>query len=299
MHNHTRQSRSRVAARRAQYAAFVFPLLGLYVLFFIVPFFMGLSYAGLRWDGISPERSFVGFANFVSILNDPDYLSTVWFTLRFAAFNVILTNVVALALALALDRPGRGTNALRVLFFLPNVISALVAGFIWTFILRSALPTLAEATGLLFLKQNWLGDPTLALGSTVMVASWQSIGYTMVIYLAGLQSIDRSVLESAAIDGATGWKKLTSVTVPLMMPSITVNLFMTVSQSFRLFDLNTSLTSGGPGKSTLSMALDIYREGFGNNNMGLASAKAIVLFILVFAVTIIQLRFTKRREVQA
>lgn len=281
------------------YWLFVLPILIPFVIFFIIPFFMGTYYSFFKWNGISPTMQFVGFKNYIILFkNDPDYFTSLGFTLKYVALDVVLTNILALGLALLLDSKIKFRNALRATFFAPNVVSAVIAGFLWVFIYNQGSQSLYELTKMPLFQTDWLGGQGTVVFSMVIVALWQGVGYIMVIYLAGLQSVDNALIEAAKIDGATGFKLFFKITLPLIMPSITVNLFMTLSQAFRTFDLNVALTNGGPGKSTLSLALDIYKEGFSNNAVGYAAAKAVVLFLIVFTITMIQIRVTKSREVQ-
>lgn len=281
------------------YWLFVLPILIPFIMFFIIPFFMGVYYSFFKWNGISSVMKFVGFKNYITLFqNDPDYFTSLGFTLKYVALDVVLTNVIALALALLLDSKIKFRNGLRAVFFAPNVVSAVIAGFLWVFIYNQGSQSLYNLTKLPLFQTDWLGGEGVVIFSIVIVALWQGVGYVMVIYLAGLQSVDNALIEAAKIDGATGFKLFSKITFPLIMPSITVNLFMTLSQAFRTFDLNVALTNGGPGKSTLSLALDIYKEGFSNNAVGYAAAKAIILFLIVFVITMIQIRVTKSREVQ-
>ena len=172
----------------------------------------------------------------------------------------------------------------------------LVVGYIWRFMFNQGCAALYKLTGLDFFNISWLGGGNVTVVAMVVVATWQSVGYIMIIYLAGLQMMDTSLLESAAIDGANGWQRFRHITLPLILPSVTVNMFLVFSQSFRLFDVNLSLTGGGPGRETMGLALDIYTEGFQNNRMGYGAAKAVVLFVIVIAIAIIQLKVTNKKK---
>lgn len=278
---------------------FVLPIFFPFVVFFIFPFALGIFYSLFKWNGISTTMQYVGIKNYIMLFSsDPDYYTSLWFSVRYVVLNVILTNIFALFLAMLLNTKLTGRNFLRAAFFLPNVVSAIISGFLWQFIYSQGSKSLYDLTGMGIFQTDWLGESGMAIVSMAIVALWQSAGYVMVIYLAGLQSIDESLIEAAEIDGASGFKKFFNITLPLIMPSITVNLFMTMSQAFRTFDLNIALTNGGPGKSTLSLALDIYKEGFSNNAAGYAAAKALIFFLIVFAITLVQIGFTKSREVQ-
>ncbi len=279
---------------------FVMPLMVLYFIFFILPLAEGIYYSLLDWDGISKDRNFVGLKNYIKLFtSDSDYFVSLVFTLKYVVLNVILTNVLAFLLALLVNSKLKCTKFLRTCFFLPNVISMLIVGYIWRFLFNQGCASLYKATGWEFFKISWLGGGNVSVAAMVIVAMWQGVGYIMILYLSGLQMIDTSLLEAAAIDGAGKVKQFFKVTLPLMVPTIGVNLFMVVSQSFRQFDLNLSLTGGGPGRQTTSLALDIYTEGYQNNRLGYAEAKALILFLIVIVIAMLQLKLTSAKEVEA
>lgn len=279
---------------------FVMPLMVLYFIFFILPLAEGVYYSLLDWDGISKSRNYVGVKNYVKLFtDDKDYFTSLAFTLKYVVLNVIGTNVLAFLLALVVNAKLKTTKFLRTCFFLPNVISMLIVGYIWRFIFNQGCAALYKVTDWDFFNISWLGGGNVSVVATVIVAMWQGVGYIMILYLSGLQMVDTSLLEAASIDGAGKVKQFFKVTLPLMVPTIGVNLFMVVSQSFRQFDLNLSLTGGGPGRQTTSLALDIYTEGYQNNRMGYAEAKAVILFVIVIAIAILQLRVTRSKEVEA
>lgn len=278
-------------------AIFVLPLLVLYFIFFILPFITGAYYSLFNWDGISKTKEFAGFKNYIELFtDDPDYFKSMVFTLKYVVLNVLATNILALLLALVVNSKLKISKFLRTCFFLPNVISMLVVGYIWRFVFNQGCAAIYEITGWDFFNTSWLGGGNVTVVAMVIVATWQSVGYIMIIYLAGLQMVDTTLLEAAAIDGATWFQKFRNVTLPLILPSIGVNLFMVLSQSFRLFDVNLSLTGGGPGRETMGLALDIYTEGFQNNRMGYGAAKAVVLFVIVIIIAILQLKLTNKED---
>lgn len=278
-------------------AIFVLPLMVLYCIFFILPFFTGIYYSLFNWDGISTTKEFVGIRNYIELFtNDADYFKSLIFTLKYVVLNVLVTNILALALAMVCNSKLKSKKFLRTCFFLPNVISMLVVGYIWRFMFNQGCAALYKITGWDFFNISWLGGGNVTVVAMVVVAAWQSVGYIMIIYLAGLQMMDNSLLESAAIDGANGWQRFKNITLPLILPSVTVNMFMVLSQSFRLFDVNLSLTGGGPGRETMGLALDIYTEGFQNNRMGYGAAKAVILFVIVITIAIIQLKMTSEKK---
>lgn len=289
---------SRTTRAKIDFAIFVFPILLIYIAFFVVPLFVSVFYSFVAWDGLSSEKEFVGFGNYVRLFADPNYRTSLSFTVQYVLVNVVLTNLIAMALAILLDRSYRTKKLMRLLIVLPNTIAYIAIGFIWRFIFTDVSSYFYRVTGFGLFNTDWLGDFRISVYSVALVAVWHDVGYIMLIYLAGLQTIDAGILSAAAVDGAHGIRKFLSITFPLLMPSVTVSLFMTIAQSFRLFDLNIALTKGGPGYNTTSLALSVYREAFKLGRIGYGSAKAVILFIMVLVVTILQIRITKKREVE-
>ncbi|MBY9078541.1 sugar ABC transporter permease [Paenibacillus sp. HN-1] len=279
---------------------FVGPAALFFALIMVVPFIMGMYYSFTDWNGVSGHVSWVGFENFKRIFtNDSDFWSSFWFTVRFTVLGVLLTNVVGFFLAYFLTKPLKSRNMLRTIFFMPNVIGGLLLGFIWQFIFIKGFATIGDLTGWGFFNLPWLGDATTGFWAIVLVFIWQSSGYLMVIYIASLSNVSKEVLEAAEIDGASRGQVLRNIIVPLIMPAVTICLFLAISWSFKMFDLNLSLTKGGPFKSTESVAMNIYNEAFLNNRYGLGTAKALLFFVIVAIITVIQVRLTKSKEVEA
>lgn len=294
------QSRRKQLGQWMQQLYFIGPALVFFTLIVLIPFVMGMYYSFTNWNGVSDEATWVGLDNFIAIFkDDAGFANAFGFTLRFTITAVILTNAVGFLLALLLTRPIRTRNALRTIFFLPNVIGGLLLGFIWQFIFTKGFAAVGDATGLAFFNLPWLGDASTGFWGIVIVSVWQGAGYLMVIYIAGLINIPGELMEAADIDGASFWNKLKNIIVPLIMPSVTVCLFLTISNSFKVFDVVYSLTRGGPYNSTEPVTMDIYFEAFTNNRMGLGAAKALIFFLIVATITIIQVTITKRREVQS
>ncbi len=285
-----------VAARET--ILYTLPAVALVVLTIYIPFALSGYYSLTEWNGISKAPVFVGLANFRTIFaGNPAFLNALWFTARYALFFMILSNVLALALAVALTRKFRLANTLRGLFFVPYIMSMTIVGFIWKFIFSQGFAKLAELTGWGVWNLSWLGDAGLAFWSVVIVGVWQSLGFYIVLYIAGLQAVPTDVLEAAQIDGANGRQRFFKVVLPLLGPSVTTCVFMSLTNSLKVFDIILALTKGGPGGATYSATLEIYREAFQNNHYGLGSAKAIVFFIMVLALTQLVLRLFERREV--
>lgn len=279
---------------------FTLPAVVMVILAMYIPFVMSGYYSLTEWNGISRNPVFVGLDNFKAIFSSgsPEFVRALIFTVRYAALFIIASNVIALALAVALNRKFRLANFLRGIFFVPYIMSMTIVGFIWKFIFTQGFEKLFEMTGWAFLNYSWLGDANLAFYSIVLVGTWQSLGFYIVLYIAGLQAVPTDVLEAASIDGASGVQRFFRVTLPLLGPSITTCLFMSLTNSLKVFDIILALTKGGPGGATYSATLDIYREAFQNNNYGLGSAKALVFFVIVLLLTQVVLRFFESREVE-
>ncbi|WP_390904872.1 carbohydrate ABC transporter permease [Paenibacillus polymyxa] len=289
----------RKSAQLLQQLIFVGPMALFFVLIMVIPFLLGLYYSMTNWDGVSEHVRWLGLGNYIHIFkDDPDFRNAFWFTVRFTVCGVILTNLVGFFLAYALTKPLRTRNALRTVFFMPNMIGGLLLGFIWQFIFVRGFSAVGEVTGLSFFKLPWLGDGPTAFWGTVIVFVWQYAGYLMVIYISSLNNVPHALIESAQIDGASRRQVLRHIVVPLIMPAVTVCLFLAISWSFKVFELNLALTKGGPFKATESVALDIYNEAFTNNRLGLGTAKAMIFFVVVAIITSIQVRLTKKKEVE-
>ena len=282
------------------FSVFILPALGAVLLSVEVPFIMSIVYSFTKWNGLDRVPQFIGLENYKELFfDDPAMMGALAFTFKQAMFRVIFTNIIALLLAVFLDGEMRGKNALRAAFYIPNIISLIVIGYIWRFILSRGFDSFYQSVKLPFLMYSWLGDAKLAFVSVLVVSIWQSIGFYMVIYIAGLQVIPRDVVEAAMIDGAGEVSRFFRITIPLIMPSITVAVFHSVANSLKAFDVIFSLTNGGPGNSTTTIALDIYKTAFIISRFGYGTAKSVILFLLILLITFFQVKFFKRREVEA
>lgn len=286
--------------KRLYQLLFVGPAVIFFTLIVVIPFFMSLYYSFTEWNGVSTTVTWIGIDNYKKILfNDPDYYKSFLFTFRYAIVSVVLTNLLGFLLALLLTQALKTRNLLRTIFFMPNVIGGLLLGFIWSFIFVKGFASIGELTGLAFFNLPWLGDAPTAFWGVIIVTVWKGAGYVMVIYIAGLTNVPKDLLEAARIDGASRLQTLYKITLPLIMSSITVCLFLTLSWGFKVFDLIMSLTKGGPFNSTESVSLNIYQEAFRNNALGLGSAKAVIFFLIVTLITLLQVTLTKKREVES
>ena len=268
---------------------FLLPTLIAFTIGFIVPFIMGIWLSFCEFTTVT-DATFVGLSNYIKAFQDPVFLHSFWYTALFAVVSLVVINVIAFAIALALTQKLRGTNIFRTVFFMPNLIGGIVLGYIWQLIFNGLLAPFATALNL----NEWYG-----FWGLIILVAWQQIGYMMIIYIAGLQSIPGDVMEAAAIDGASGPQRLFKVTIPMMMPSITICTFLSVVNGFKLFDQNLSLTAGEPSKMSEMLALNIYNTFYGRTGWeGVGQAKAVVFFILVVAIGLIQLKATRSKEVQ-
>lgn len=280
---------------------FLLPALIFYSIFMIIPVVTGLSYSFTDWNGLNPNYKFVGLDNFVKALtDDKNFMASIKFTLKYVLAMVVLTNILGLLLAILIDGRKRTSNLFRTAFFLPNMISYIIGAYIWQFIFRKVMTELAQNHFLGFLEQPWLGNPSFSFWAIVMMSLWTSVGYIMVIYIAAIQGVPTEYKEAAKVDGANKVQIFFKVTLPMIMHAVTINLFLTLNGSFKAFDQIYGLTGGGPGRTTQVMSLNIYEEAFSSYfRYGYANAKAIILFLFVLGITLIQLRITRGKEVKA
>ena len=274
------------------FPVFVLPTLAAFIIGFIWPFCQGLYLSFCRFTTIN-NASWVGIDNYINSFSDASFGDSFWFTVAFAVVSTVLINVLAFAVALALTRSIRGTNVFRTVFFMPNLIGGIVLGYIWQILINCLL--------------SIVGQPLLNLNTPagywgmIILMCWQQVGYMMIIYVAGLQNVPPELVEAAQIDGATSWQTLLWVKLPMVMPSITICLFLTITNSFKLFDQNLSLTGGEPAHATEMLALNIYNTFYARSGpqwKGIGQAKAVIFFVLVVAISLSQLRATRSREVQ-
>lgn len=279
------------SASKKWFAVFVLPTFIAFCIAFLVPFIMGLYLSFCEFRTVSDAR-FVGLQNYIKAFTaNSDFLNSLWFTVKFAFATVIITNVTAFLLALLLTRGIRGTNLFRTVFFMPNLIGGIVLGYIWQLIINGILYNYGYSITSKAVFGYW---------GLVVLSAWQMIGYMMIIYIAGIQNISAAVLEAARVDGAGSVRTLFNIIIPSVMPSVTICLFLTITNSFKLFDQNLALTAGAPSKHTQMVALDIYNTFYGRvGNEGVGQAKAVVFFVLVAVVALMQLYLTKSKEVES
>ena len=271
---------------------FVLPTLAAFIIGFVVPFFEGLYLSFCQFTTVSNAK-LVGLTNFYQVIQDATFKKSFLFTVSFAVASILLINIFAFLLALLLTKKLRGTNIFRTVFFMPNLIGGIVLGYIWQILINCLL--------------SIVGKPLLALNSSagywglIILMCWQQIGYMMIIYIAGLQNVPDDLIEAAQIDGASSLRTLFSVKLPMVMPSITICVFLTLTNSFKLFDQNLALTNGEPNHMTEMLALNIYNTFYARAGMqwkGIGQAKAVIFCIIVIAISLIQLKSTRSKEVQ-
>jgi len=278
---------------------FLMPALLIYAAVIVYPMLAGIGYSFTNWNGLDPDYRFVGLANFRRLAGDPQVLSALKMTFVFAGVLAVLQNAAGLALALALNTQLRSRHPLRLLFFMPVILTPLIVSFLWKYIFATQGPLnqVLDMIGLSAYQQNWLGEPIPAAVSILIVAWWQSVGLAMVIYLAGLQSIPGELLEAARIDGASRWQSFRHVILPMLAPALTVTVVNSLITSLKLFDQIYVLTSGGPGYATETMSTLIYKTAFQFSETGYGSAISVVFAFVVGAVSLTVLHVLRKREI--
>lgn len=279
-----------VKATKKWWPIFVLPTFAAFIIGFIVPFCEGLYLSFCKFTTIN-KAVWIGASNYVKVFQDPQFFASLGFTALFTVFSTVLINVFAFAVALALTNNIKGTNVFRTIFFMPNLIGGIVLGYIWNILFNCLLSLLAK--------------PLLALNITagfwgmIVLMCWQQIGYMMIIYISGIQNIPGELIEAAKIDGATPKQILKNVTIPMVMPSITICTFLTLTNSFKLFDQNLALTDGAPSKMSEMLALNIYNTFYGRSGWeGVGQAKAVIFFMMVAVIALLQNYLTRSKEVQ-
>lgn len=268
---------------------FALPTIIAFSVGFILPFILGIYLSFCKFTTIT-NAEFIGFSNYLKIFKDGTFLHSLGFTALFTIVSVLSINIIAFAVAMLLTKGFKGTNAFRTVFFMPNLIGGIVLGYIWQLIFNGIL---------LYFDRTLTFSSTYGFWGLIILMNWQQVGYMMIIYIAGIQNIPGDLIEAAKIDGASSVQILKSVTLPMVMPSITICTFLTLTNSFKLFDQNLALTAGEPSNSTEMLALNIYNTYYGRVGWeGVGQAKAVVFFLLVAAIAMIQLRATRTKEVQ-
>lgn len=279
----------------------IFALPGMFCFFavVIIPFIYGVYLTFTDWDGVAEVKNFIGLANFQKVIEDHEFWTSMLLTFKYVILVVLLVNIIAFAIAYLLTRGFKGQNFFRAGFFTPNLIGGIVLGYIWQFVFTRVFVNIGESTGWSLFEASWLSDPNKAFAAMVLVSVWQLSGYMILIYVAGFMGLSEDVMEAASIDGASGWLKMRKIVLPLMMSSITICLFLTLSRAFMVYDVNLSLTAGGPYGTTEMAAMHVYEKAFTSRQFGAGQAEALILFIVVACISGLQVYLTKKQEVEA
>ncbi len=268
---------------------FVLPTFAAFMIGFVIPFIMGIYLSFCKFTTVTDAR-LVGFSNYLKVFQDPTFVHSLWYTALFTVVSVITINLFAFTIAMLLTKAIKGTNVFRTVFFMPNLIGGIVLGYIWQLIINGVL---------LYFDRTLTYSATYGFWGLVILMNWQQIGYMMIIYIAGIQNIPGELIEAAEIDGASKWQILRNVTIPMLMPSITICSFLTLTNGFKLFDQNMALTGGAPSDKSQMLALNIFDTFYGRTGWeGVGQAKAVIFFILVAVIALVQLRATRSKEVQ-
>ncbi len=286
---------------------FIFPCALAFLLVIIVPFVLGIYYSMTDWNGVRAVITWVGLENFKSMFKEPQFIYSFLITLLYTAINIILVNIAGFLMSLLATSRLRGRNFYRAGFFIPNLIGGIVLGYIWQFIFNNVLIDMGQMLNIAFLKTSMIRSRDMVIWAMSFVNTWQYAGYIMMIYVASIQAIPDSVLEAANVDGANYFTRVFRIMMPMMASAFTITLFLTLTNSFKQFDLNFILTGGGPSRSFMGqvifssqlLAMDIYRTATQSNLMAQAQAKAVVFFIVLVIFSMVQVYLNKRKELEA
>lgn len=281
------------------FVMFALPGLFFFSAVVLVPFIYGLYITLTDWDGMSNTKKMVGLVNYMVVFQDTQFWNSLMLTVKYVVISTILVQIMAFGLAAFLTSGIKGQNFFRAGFFTPNLIGGIVLGFIWQFVFSKAFTAIGATTGIGFLEKSWLSDSSHAFMALVVVTVWQYSGYMMMIYVAGFVGISHEVIEAAKIDGASEWQKIRYVIIPLMRNSFVICTFLTLTRCFMVYDLNLSLTDGGPFGSTVMSAVYVYRKAFTSRQYGVGQAEAIILFVVVGVIAVTQVYLGNRKEVEA
>jgi raffinose/stachyose/melibiose transport system permease protein len=288
--------KNRDASFLLESAIFLLPTIAVLLVVVVSPFIISLYLSFTSWNGISSSMPFVGLKNFSELFGKSKFFQSFWFTLRITAVIVVLVNAAGIVLAEALTCGLRGSNFFRAAFYLPNTMGCIVVGFIWQFIFVQGFAAIGRLSGTGLFRLQWLGTEETAFWALVIVTVWQSLGFVMLIMIAALSGLPKDIIEAGRIDGAGYWNIFFRIKLPCCLPYIATCLFWTISLTFKMFDLNMSLTKGGPFGSTTSLSQLIYQDAFFSNRYGYATAEALIFFLILFAITSIQMVITGRKE---
>ena len=280
-----------------KFTAFTLPATLCMVIVCLLPFGMNVGYSFTKWNGVSRNIEWIGLENYIEIFtDDPQFLEAAIFTMLHTILFVILVNFAAFVVAVFLTQKIHFSGVLRAFFFIPNTFSLVIVGFMWTFLFSTGFQKLYQMSGLKVFDLPWLGKPNYAFFAILLVSIWQGLGYYMVIYIAGLQMVPGELLESAQIDGAGFLKQVCHVYLPMIRPTISICVFLALSNGVRVFDVIFTLTKGGPGTTTNSLSINIYNEAYNFNRYGYGTAKSVLFFVVIVFVSLLQQWAFRRKE---
>jgi raffinose/stachyose/melibiose transport system permease protein len=278
---------------------FTFPTIFVFTITVLIPFIYGIYLTFMKMPTVISTPVFSGLANYEAAIKDPNFWSSMWLTIKYVITSIVLVNALGFTMAYLVTSGIKAQNFFRTSLFVPNLIGGLVLGYIWQFIFVQTLPAIGQKFGIEMLKLGWLGDAKMAFWAIVIVTVWQMSGYMMIIFVAGLVNVPKDVIEASTIDGANSWQRLTRIILPLMRPAFVITIFMTLKSTFMVYDINYSLTAGGPYNSTMMVTMNIVNKAFIENNYGMGQAEAIILFLIVAIISGIQVYIGKKGELEA
>ena len=293
------QNQNKFHYKALMFLSFAGPSVILFSAVVIIPFLFGLYLTFTGWDGISSSMPFVGFANYIALFKDTEFWVSLGKTILYAVIAVLLANEVAFGLAYLVTGKIKGSNFFRAAFFTPNLIGGIVLGYIWQFVFNKAILMIGEMTGISLFSSSWLSDPVKAFWALIIVTVWQLSGYLMLIYIAGLMGVSEDLKEAAKIDGCNESQTTRYITLPMMMGTFTICFFLAITRAFVTYDVNISLTEGGPYGSTRLAAMYVYNMAFSSKKYGLGQAEALVLFLVIAVIAVTQALMGKSKEVEA
>lgn len=273
------------------------PALILFASFHTLPVLKGIYYSFTNWDGISVEYKLVGLKNYINLFKDTNIFKSYMFTFKFAIVTTIIVNVLSLLIAVGLNAKIKFKNFFRAVYFFPNILSMLIIGFIFNYIFTNIIPLIGTSTGIKILSFNILGNENLAWLGVVIVAVWQGCAFNTILYLSGLQTVPEELYEASALDGASKWQEFWHITFPIIGPFFTINMVLAMKNFLMVFDQIIALTGGGPGNATRSIAVMIYKQGFSGGEFAYQSANSVIYFIVIIVISLLQIKFLQKREV--
>jgi len=279
------------------YLFMTIPALLLFLIFHTFPALQGIFYSFTNWKGYG-NWNFSGLKNYINVFQDSRVLNSYFFTFKFAVISTIVVNILSLTLALGLNAKIKFKNFFRAVYFFPNILSILIVGFIFNYIFGKIIPPIGQGLGIKSLSENILGNPHLAWVGVALVAIWQTSAFNTILYLAGLQTIPQELYEASLIDGAGKWKNFWYITFPLIAPFFTINIVIAMKGFLQVFGLILALTGGGPGFATESISIIIFRGGFGGGEFAYQSANAVIFLIFLVTISLLQIHFLQKREVE-